>query len=939
MAFSKVKAFDRAERFAAKGQHDKAVREYQAIVDNDPKEIRAWLMLADCLVRCGDSPRAIERYLQVGGYYIQKKDHQKALAVYRQVLNLDASRIDVQLRVAALNQELGRVQDAVAMYERVAGLQLQAGKTIEALQTYKVVADADPAAVSRRLRLAELYSREKQVPEAVDAFREAGEQLLTQGRKSDYVRVAERLLYHEAGDLPTVRKLAAVYLELGDPRRALMKLNGLLHADAGDREGIELLAQTFMSLGKPDKAVSAIGELARSLRESGSSEELLEAARVLRLGLSWSPGHADLVASLAQVEGRDDEPSETSEAFVAAEPSDHVVMPDDDGSEAIDLDDMDVVEIDDDDVLLDDDGPRPADEEQPDPQDSIDPAGFEDEPVAMAIDTQPPVDSGPLTQTVLSEVSAPGGQPVDAESLTDFDKILFEARVYIKYRLFEHAQDHVSAALRQQPQHVGALSLQARALTELGRTVEAADAHAMVARLVIVSDPKLAREHIGAALNLAPGHVEALQAEEMLQRDDGPADEVSIVSSLTSELNPEAARTELLHIDTTAEPGANLLNIHHGPAGSEDEDFPIEVDLADDTSDEIRAGAVIEIEDRFGLDPSTDDDASVVDDAESTGEYEVAAGPHLLVDESSSEFEDVSLEIAEHGERGAVSIDLLEPNVDTGLLRLNDHVEPKGALHPESTEMGPIVEPDLLGLAIGKDRARALEPELGLSGDTAAQGLPDISDDIAEVRFYLDQGLEDDAAAALQDIRSRHPDHPALSVFDAPAEVEPAVVPESGASSPLLSLDEDDDDDAYLSAIFSEPEPIKAEVRPSGGARVASEDVDAQSSFDLGVAYREMGLVDQAVVQFEAAAAEPEIKVRALVMLGSLRLQQGNAAAALSSLEEAVALANQEEMIEVNYELGVAYEKIGDKGRAIACLSEVGAGYRDRDARLDQLQR
>ncbi|MBL4685722.1 MAG: tetratricopeptide repeat protein [Nannocystaceae bacterium] len=934
MAFSKVKAFDRAERFAAKGQHDKAVREYQAIVDNDPKEIRAWLMLADCLVRCGDSPRAIERYLQVGGYYIQKKDHQKALAVYRQVLNLDASRIDVQLRVAALNQELGRVQDAVAMYERVAGLQLQAGKTIDALQTYKVVADADPAAVSRRLRLAELYSREKQVPEAVDAFREAGEQLLTQGRKSDYVRVAERLLYHEAGDLPTVRKLAAVYLELGDPRRALMKLNGLLHADAGDREGIELLAQTFMSLGKPDKAVSAIGELARSLRESGSPEELLEAARVLRLGLSWSPGHADLVASLAQVEGRDedDEPAETSEG------SDHVVMPDDDGSEAIDLDDMDVVEIDDDDVLLEDDAPAPAAEAQPDPQDSIDPLVFEDEPAAVAVETQPPADSGRLTQTVLSEASAPAGEPVDTESLTDFDKILFEARVYIKYRLFEHAQDHVSAALRQQPQHVGALSLQARALTELGRTVEAADAHARVARLVIVSDPKLAREHIGAALNLAPGHVEALQAEEMLQRDDGPADEISIVSSLTSELNPAAARTELLQIDTTAEPGANLLNVHHAPAGSEDEDFPIEVDLADDTSEEISVAAVIEIEDRFGLDPSTDDSVSVVADAESTSEYEIPA-PLLVDEEPSGGFEDVSLEIAEHGERGAVSIDLLEPNVDTGLLQLNDHVEPKGTLHPESDETGRSDEPDLLGLAIGKDQARALEPAVVLSTDSNGQAWPDISDDIAEVRFYLDQGLDDDASAALDDIRSRHPDHPGLSVFDAPAEVEPVVVPvESGASSPLLSLDEDDDDDAYLSAIFSEPAPVKAEVR-TGGARVASEDVDAQSAFDLGVAYREMGLVDQAVAQFEAATAEAEIKVRALVMLGALRLQQGNAGAALGSLEEAAALATQQEMVEVNYELGVAYEKIGDKNKAIACLSEVGAGYRDRDERLDQLQR
>ena len=86
------------------------------------------------------------------------------------------------------------------MYERVAGLQLQAGKTVDALNTYKVVADADPAAVSRRLRLAELYSRERRVPggrRCVSARRRSAAS--RRGVKSDYVRVAERLLYHDGG--------------------------------------------------------------------------------------------------------------------------------------------------------------------------------------------------------------------------------------------------------------------------------------------------------------------------------------------------------------------------------------------------------------------------------------------------------------------------------------------------------------------------------------------------------------------------------------------------------------------------------------------------------------------------------------------------------------------------------------------------------------------
>lgn len=935
MAFSKDKAFDRAERYAAKGQHDKAAREYQSIVDNDPKEIRAWLMLADCLVRCGDGAGAIERYLQVGGYYVQQKDHQKALAVYRQVLNLDASRIDVQLRVAALNRELGRIQEAVAMYERVAGLQLQAGKTVDALNTYKVVADADPAAVSRRLRLAELYSRERRVPEAVDAFRLAGQQLLAQGRPGDYVRVAERLLYHDAGDLPTVRKLAEVYLELGDPRRALMKLNALLHTDAADREGIELLARTFMALGKPDKAVSAIGELARTLREAGSEAELAEAARVLRLGLSWVPGSPELTNALAQIEPAQPEPQQHQPAIEVA-----------DESEPMTLDADDVVELDDDDVLLEDAEPSAATAVPMEIEEveSLDSSVIEvdEDPVPSEIDP----DSEPsMTQSVLSEAADSDGMLLDTESLTDFDKILFEARVYIKYRLFEHALDHVSNALAQQPQHVGALSLLARAFTELGRTVEAADAHARVARLVVDSDPKLAREHISAALGLAPGHVEALQVEEMMQRIDAPADEVSIEAPLSPEPNPEVARTELLHVDSSGDPSANLLDIHHGPDGVEEEDFAIEVDLDSDGDGDDVPGDPIEIEDRFGLDSSDDDNLVVYDGATATSQLTVDGRDPLeqpeteLLGEDAGAFDELAAEISEHGERDlGGSIDLLEPNVDTGVLQLGEHGGQRSKLHPDAAEPDRS-EPDLVGLSIGRDEARALEPDIDLDAGGGG-GFPDISDDVAEIRFYRDQGLDDDAEAALEDLRRRYPGHPMLADFGEPAAPQAAPVPvEHGASSPLVSLDEDEDEDAYLSAIFSDPAPVARKKPATTGARVASQDVDAQSAFDLGVAYREMGLVDQAVSQFESAASDPGLKVRALVMLGTLRLQQGDAPGAVSSLEQAVQGAtNDDERAEANYELGVVYEKIGETGKAIASLSAVSAGYRDRDERLGQLQ-
>ncbi|MCA9712874.1 MAG: hypothetical protein KDK70_44025, partial [Myxococcales bacterium] len=180
-----------------------------------------------------------------------------------------------------------------------------------------------------------------------------------------------------------------------------------------------------------------------------------------------------------------------------------------------------------------------------------------------------------LTQSVLSEVDATDDVPADIENLTDFDKILFEARVYIKYRLFEHALDHVQMALSQQPRHVGARSLQARALTELGRTPEAADVHLQVAELVMGSDPKLAREHVGAARSLVPDHPRVEALADALSRAMGgagpqPAAPVEAVGDdgdsgafdlVTDDLVSDAISTVG---PDDHEPPANLVAAHEG---------------------------------------------------------------------------------------------------------------------------------------------------------------------------------------------------------------------------------------------------------------------------------------------------------------------------------------------------------------------------------------
>ena len=94
-------------------------------------------------------------------------------------------------------------------------------------------------------------------------FSVACEQLRRQGRQDDFVKVAERLLWHQPDNHALNRELAGLYLRRNDPRRALQKLQACFKADPRDVETLGLLAQAFQALDQKAKTVSVLKELAR----------------------------------------------------------------------------------------------------------------------------------------------------------------------------------------------------------------------------------------------------------------------------------------------------------------------------------------------------------------------------------------------------------------------------------------------------------------------------------------------------------------------------------------------------------------------------------------------------------------------------------------------------------------------------------------------------
>jgi tetratricopeptide (TPR) repeat protein len=118
---------------------------------------------------------------------------------------------------------------------------------------------------------------------------------------------------------------------------------------------------------------------------------------------------------------------------------------------------------------------------------------------------------------------------------------------------------------------------------------------------------------------------------------------------------------------------------------------------------------------------------------------------------------------------------------------------------------------------------------------------------------------------------------------------------------------------------------------------VEAEDYDAH--YDLGVAYKEMGLVDEAIAQFQKALRGPEHRVRSYEALGQcfVEKQQYPIAAALLQRATEVPGSDDQQLVGVLYLLGFATEHLGRPAEALAYYLRVFAvdiEFRDIAARV-----
>ncbi|MGA2814498.1 MAG: tetratricopeptide repeat protein, partial [Candidatus Acidiferrum sp.] len=147
---------------------------------------------------------------------------------------------------------------------------------------------------------------------------------------------------------------------------------------------------------------------------------------------------------------------------------------------------------------------------------------------------------------------------------------------------------------------------------------------------------------------------------------------------------------------------------------------------------------------------------------------------------------------------------------------------------------------------------------------------------------------------------------------------------------------------APLKEVFDE---FRAELGEMG-----SEGEDLETHYNLGVAYREMGLLEEAISEFQKVAQACDrgqhfrYAMQCCTLLGLAFIEKGQPGMAAIWYERALQTPGlgPDSVLALRYDLGVAQESAGDHEAALKSFSHVYAmniDYRDVAERISALQK
>jgi tetratricopeptide (TPR) repeat protein len=972
MAIQRDKIIASAEKLVAKGKIEPAIKEYERLLEDNPSDVNTLNRIGDLWVRINRNDEAVKVFGRIADHYSRDGFFLKAIAIYKKINKLDPSKLDIYAKLADLYGKQGLAMEAKSQYQVLADYYLKHGDPGNALAIYRKISELDPNSINVHVKLADLYSQNNQTKDALKEYDRVGRMLLKRGMLDEAVQVFKKALKIDSSNIELVESLVTALVEAkdydnaiqivqtsldsapdnarllsiqgrillakGDTPGARAALERALARDANDVSVREALADLYLRIGNADGALdmlTPVVEKALGRGERGTAVEMLN--RILRVDAGHTPTLERLVAvysrlneetnilsamsSLAEAHvarGRFENAAEVLEKLIQREPQNaqHRTKLQFVRTQIGGVDTMPArptqaevpaaplsMEIDEPVPSFDsfDEGPALSfDLDASEPLDLDLDNDFEPPPPLPVAPSPPSLSARTPTLSRLQSAVELAAADLDADDAgEDLDFItehLTEAEVFAKYGLTEKATEHLRAIIERAPKHLAAHEKLYRLLLDDGDVEGARTAANQYMAILQEKGDTSVVENIQDEF-LMRGH--ALQPPApKLPEPRIPTIERALPAPL--EIEEELS----FDLDTGA-PDFEMPATQPEPAFSFDLSEPEPLIELPTFEPEPEAALTFD-------EPAIEEEFSF----ESPTEQPVFAPEPFIDAPSAEELRELDFyieqELFDEARQKLDSLAVLFPDNAAVTERRSRYAAAIASI----TAPAPSPTPDAFAPAV-------------LSRD--------------EIESELLSALPDDEEDFFTPAPAPPPPRAAAPPPPPPAHEENLFADEDDffdLAAELESELEEESDEVSLSEEEQSLEEIFKEFKKGVEQQLDSEDYDTH--YNLGIAYKEMGLIDEAIGEFQLASKDPKRAVECASMLGLCFLEKGMPQLAIKWYRKGLEMPEirAEENVGLLYDLGSAYVEVGDTDNAQKAFVEVyslNPNYRDIVTRIKQL--
>jgi pilus assembly protein FimV len=307
-----IEYFERlAQVYLNDGFNSKAIAIYKKIAKLAPNELAPLERLADLYVQQGVLSEARPLFLQIAEAHLKSNHSQKAVEVLHRLLEVEPENQRVQMRLAELYGMMGQKKEAALTYQAYAHRLFDRGETEEAEKLVERALEVDPGNAAAILLKAKTLNSSEKIDQAIailekhpeaetdgDVTKLLVEYELRAGHADKAAERARRQLAHGHAHFGLLCKVAEAMIEGAQPEQALPILAELrapmIEAGAQDQflkslttacerlpgrcEPLETLADFCRTTSDPFRLNAALGQLSDAYAALGNlprAEEVL----------------------------------------------------------------------------------------------------------------------------------------------------------------------------------------------------------------------------------------------------------------------------------------------------------------------------------------------------------------------------------------------------------------------------------------------------------------------------------------------------------------------------------------------------------------------------------------------------------------------------------------------------------------------------------------